>query len=297
MRQIGNIHNESQARLFSNYLYAKGINNEVETEAPGKWVLWVHDEDHLNQATEMWERFLKNPTAVEYRDEARKASRMREAEEKSQKDYARRIRDGSQVFPRISPYGVGFVTLILIALCGYVAVKTNLGREEVITRHFWIASPEKSPAFYGYLFEVRHGEFWRLLSPILLHGSPAHLICNLLWLFQLGSLLEDRRGSAFFICHVVIVGMMSNLAQYFLHGPRFGGMSGVVYGLFGYLWIRGKFDPASGMAQDQQTVLLALIWFVVCFTGWVGPIANTAHATGLIIGMAWGYLAAKWPRR
>ena len=29
------------------------------------------------------------------------------------------------------------------------------------------------------------------------------------------------------------------------------------------------------------------------FTGWVGDIANTAHAVGLIVGIAWGFLSAK----
>ena len=75
-------------------------------------------------------------------------------------------------------------------------------------------------------------------------------------------------------------------------GPVFGGMSGVVYGLLGYVWIRGKFDPGSGLYLHSYTVTMMIIWFVACLTGVLGPIANTAHAAGLVMGMAWGYLSS-----
>jgi len=74
-------------------------------------------------------------------------------------------------------------------------------------------------------------------------------------------------------------------------------MSGVVYGLFGYIWMRGKFDPASGLFIDQRSVILMMVWFGLCFTGWVGPIANIAHGGGLAVGALWGWLSAWWANR
>jgi GlpG protein len=44
---------------------------------------------------------------------------------------------------------------------------------------------------------------------------------------------------------------------------------------------------------DRQSIMFALIWFVLCFTGLVGPIANAAHAAGLVLGAAWGFIDAK----
>ena len=35
---------------------------------------------------------------------------------------------------------------------------------------------------------------------------------------------------------------------------------------------------------------MLLIWFVVCFTGLVGNIANAAHTLGLIVGVIAGWL-------
>jgi GlpG protein len=90
---------------------------------------------------------------------------------------------------------------------------------------------------------------------------------------------------------VVVFGVFSNLAQYVFVGPYFLGMSGVVYGLIGYIWIRGKLDPGSGLLLHRATVTMALIWLVLGLTGVLG-VANGAHVGGLLIGMVWGYLSS-----
>ena len=74
-------------------------------------------------------------------------------------------------------------------------------------------------------------------------------------------------------------------------------MSGVNYGLFGYIWMKGKFDPGDGLELNPTTITILLAWFVICFTGVFGNIANGAHAGGLAVGAAWGYLSAlRWTR-
>jgi GlpG protein len=69
-------------------------------------------------------------------------------------------------------------------------------------------------------------------------------------------------------------------------------MSGVVYGLLGYVWIRGKFDPASGLYLHPYNVIMMLVWFFACLLHLIPNIANTTHAVGLGIGIAWGYLSS-----
>jgi GlpG protein len=87
------------------------------------------------------------------------------------------------------------------------------------------------------------------------------------------------------------------LAQYLIVGPAFGGMSGVVYALAGYVWMRGKYDRTSGLYLDSQSVTILLVWLVVCFTGAVGPVANSAHVAGLITGVVWGRVSAWFASR
>jgi GlpG protein len=69
-------------------------------------------------------------------------------------------------------------------------------------------------------------------------------------------------------------------------------MSGVVYGLLGYIWIRGRLDPRSGMFVDRNTMLFMTIWFFACLFGIIPNVANTVHTVGFAGGLLWGYIDA-----
>jgi GlpG protein len=129
----------------------------------------------------------------------------------------------------------------------------------------------------------------------------------MVWLWQLGGMIEQRRGWWRFLLLVLACAIPSNVAQWFLSefswnaghlviqsNHLFGGMSGVVYGLFGYVWMKGRYDPDLGMQLGSRTVVYMLVWLVLCATGLVGPIANTAHAVGLVVGVVIGILPHWW---
>ena len=131
---------------------------------------------------------------------------------------------------------------------------------------------------------LRGGQVWRLFTPMFVHLSWAHLILNMLALVQFGGLLERRYGVGRFLGLVAVLALISNVSQYVGAGPGFGGMSGVIFGLFGYVWIHGRVNPEGlGYVLDPQTVTATMVWFFLCFSGII-PIANFAHAGGLIAG-------------
>ena len=69
-----------------------------------------------------------------------------------------------------------------------------------------------------------------------------------------------------------------------------GGMSGVLYGLFGYVWMKMTFDPKSGLYVPMSTVAILSIWMFVCMSGVLSMnIGNWAHGIGLVAGMIIGY--------
>src|SRR5205814_9740200 len=98
----------------------------------------------------------------------------------------------------------------------------------------------------GSLIEIKNGQLWRLITPIFVHGGFLHLLFNMWWMRDLGFMIEQRKGSLRLALMVLLVAIPSNIAQYMTAGPWFGGMSGVVYGLFGYIWMKGKFSPHEG---------------------------------------------------
>jgi membrane associated rhomboid family serine protease len=179
------------------------------------------------------------------------------------------------------------LTVVLIALSVVASIPILTGGGNAVVP-LLIATPGTAT-----LAEVAHGEAWRLVTPIFIHFGVLHILFNMMWLWDLGGAIERRSGPAFLGAFVAVTGIASNLAQYLLTGsPLFGGMSGVVYGLLGYFWMQGKFNPYFGLALHQSTVIMMLGWYVLCWTGLLGPIANWAHTAGLVIGTVWGYAAA-----
>lgn len=300
MRQIGSFANEAQARFFTDYLLSRDIKSHLEAEADRTWSIWIRDEDQITDAQAALTRFQANPTAPEFEKAPEAAARARQVEAEDLAKYRQRVRSRRSLFPKIGGYGVGPLTFLMILACVVIAIYSKFGDHEWL-RNLYISDPET--ATRQLLPEVSHGEIWRLVTPIFMHADlmkdPLHLIFNMLWLYQLGSMIEGRKGSLFFLAFVAVSAALSNVAQYFFHGPAFYGMSGVVYALAGYIWICGKYDRSSGLYMDRQTVIYLLIWLVVCFTGLIGPVANAAHLGGLIVGMVWGrinaYLAMRHP--
>lgn len=233
VRSIGNLPGEIQARLFGDYLLAQGIRNEVEVEGGGSCQIWVLDDEQMEAARGLLERFRQNPNAPEFGRKAADAERLRAEEEKEQADWRKRVHNRKRVFPGMTRYGAGPVSFALVVISAVIAVYSKLGTNEEFLRPFFISYPVNGVT--GFLPEVLHGEWWRLLTPMFIHFGIGHIVFNMMWLFQLGSMIESAQGSGRFLLLIVAFAIASNLAQYAMKGPFFGGMSGVNYGLIGYV--------------------------------------------------------------
>lgn len=135
---------------------------------------------------------------------------------------------------------------------------------------------------------ILQGEVWRVFTPIFLHFSFLHILFNGMWIKDLGSLFEKEKGVLHFVFFLLISGGVSNTLQYIAMGPTFGGLSGVVYALLGFLWVDGKVNPEAEFKLPKRDVMLMVGWYVLCLSGLIGNIANIAHGVGLAIGMFWG---------
>ena len=299
MRMIGEIQDEAAARTFGDFLYAQGIGNELERSPSGGWTVWVKSDDDLGRAVEFLRAFARNPSDPLFLGAALDAANLRRRENEDLASHQCRVRDAKRTFVRLGGYRFGPVTFALIFVSAVVFVMTKFGTSFESVSSLWFSEHRSFAPYWRRVLDVpelRDGQLWRLLTPVFIHMSFMHILFNLMWLADLGSMIEDRQSSGLLGRLVVVMAIGSNIAQYVVSGrPHFGGMSGVVYGLIGYMWIRGRFDPTCGLRLGRQTVVMSIIWFFLCFTGWLGPIANAAHGGGLVIGMIWGWLASRRP--
>lgn len=314
MRQIATLADEGAARQFVDYLRTLQIQAQVLPDGTDSAV-WICDEDQVARAREELETFRGNPTDPRYARAASAARALRRQEAREEEEYTRRQQDLAEEM-ETPQSGERPATLLLIATSAVFALLTGFGETATspVLQALAIAPYQVAGGYTTWrgLDAVTDGEVWRLVTPIFLHFGPMHLIFNMLMLLSLGSVIEEGRGTARFLVLVLLLAVLSNLGEYYLSwsldknllptlspSPQFGGMSGVIYGLFGYLWMKSRFAPELGLMVSGDTVLLMLGWFVLCLLGVVGSVANVAHAAGLLVGVLVGllpHLTRPWRR-
>jgi GlpG protein len=340
MRKIGELPEERQARVFSDALYARGLENDVESEDGGTFSIWIHDDDQLGKGRTFLEQFRAAPDAAEWQSATTEASRKRKEEAREDARRASSVITRERIEYERNFTGFAWLPLLLSIISVAVTIwagelgimpssqsptiergeptEAEAGRakrlEQVIItkprnpqtpRQFeaLLRDMEKSGPgsrnvrrhFYDHsLPEIRSGQVWRLFSPIFLHFGILHLVFNIMWLRDLGGFLQHRFGAGYLAILVLAIAAISNLIQLvWEQSPMFGGLSGINYGLLGFLWMRGRFDRGGFWQLNPQIVQMMMIWFFLCF--FVIPnVANGAHAGGLLFGMLIGFATAKF---
>ena len=280
MRSIAKFKEEKLALRFWNYLQTIDIESSLEEDDIQKeWHIWVLDEEKLDLSIGEKNEFVKNPDNPKYITNGKKAINEKQDEVKAKsryKDY--NLKD--KWFKQESR--LGMVSLALIITSVAVFLISGTGKNYQVIGPFLIS--EKNDIYFS---EFLSGQLWRIVTPIFLHFGFLHIIFNMYWLYYFGGQIEKRKGSAFIAIFIFLTAIFSNIAQYLVTGPEFGGMSGVVYALLGYIWIKSKFDPGDGLYIEQSTALVLVAWLLLCFVmpvapGFSGGVANWAHTGGLI---------------
>ncbi|MFL6112215.1 MAG: rhomboid family intramembrane serine protease, partial [Catenulispora sp.] len=269
MRQIATMPDGNAARKLADYLLTLRIETRLDQEPDG-WALWVCDEDRVPQARQELEAFTRDPADPRYAGVGRTADALRRQETAEEQEYRRRqvhLRDRL----RNPVGGPRPVTMALILLSIAVAFATQLGERWTPALAALTIEPYTPDGYWsGRLSEVaEHHEYWRLVTPIFLHFGIYHILFNMLMLYSLGGQVEIRRGSGRLLFMTLAIAVTSNLAQFYLghvnygratglllrFNPAFGGMSGVVYGLFGYVWMKARFQPDLGLTIHRNDVV------------------------------------------
>jgi rhomboid protease GluP len=138
-------------------------------------------------------------------------------------------------------------------------------------------------------------EWWRLVTPVFLHGGLLHFIFNSMALVQLGPLVEDEYGTERLAAIYVLCGVAGSAASQLLRGSHTVGASGALCGLLGLLLVHGsRIGGAYGQRLKSvmlQNVVLMIGMSLLPRIDWMN------HLGGFAMGCAMGFVAPSGPFR
>ena len=263
------LNNARVAQAFIDYMASRQISIQMSPEGEGRVALWLIDAQHQVETEAELNRFLSEPNHKRYQAASWDVAETR----KSQFHYH------TPSFLSMIKAKAGPVTLSIMLLCVVIFILQQLGFNQQIFQmlHF--------PALDGQQWQL-----WRWLSHAVLHFSVMHIAFNILWWWQLGGDIEKKLGGIKLLQIFAISSALSGAGQYWVEGANFGGLSGVVYALVGYLWVVSVKAPQLGLTIPKQIVGFMLIWLVLGYMQPFMAIANTAHLAGLIAGVGIGWI-------
>ena len=139
------------------------------------------------------------------------------------------------------------------------------------------------------------GEWWRIVTPVFLHGGLLHFVFNSMALVQLGPLVEEEFGTERLAAIYVLCGVAGSAASQVLRGSHTVGASGALCGLLGLLLVHGfRIGGAYGQrlrSVMMQNVVLMVVMSMLPRIDWMN------HLGGFAMGCALGFVAPSGPFR
>ncbi|PHM74092.1 rhomboid family intramembrane serine protease GlpG [Xenorhabdus kozodoii] len=268
MIYITSISNPRLAQAFIDYMATQGIHLTMQpTNEPPLVELWLEDDSQRSRVEQELRHFAHDPLNERYQ-----AASWQTGKSVSPFKYHNSLNLNTLKSQS------GPLTIAITLLCILVYLWTIMaGIPDVMNSLAW---PTNSNQYL---------ELWRWLSPALLHFSLTHLLFNLALWWYFGSQVERKIGRGKLFEITIISAIFSGWAQSLFSGSHFGGLSGVVYALIGYVWLTGELSPKRGISAPRGLIAISVIWLLVGYFDLFSlNIANAAHVAGLIIGLLMG---------
>lgn len=176
------------------------------------------------------------------------------------------------------------VTYVLLGLISLVFVG-QLGSQQLLGQDLFLLYGAKINAL------IALGQYWRLVTPIFLHGSLLHFFFNMYALYNLGREAEAFMGPARFTLLFFYAGVAGTVLSLLLTPNPSVGASGAIFGLIGaqgvFFYRHRQLFGENARRGLQQIVFIALINLAI---GLQGNIDNWGHLGGLIGGVALAFV-------
>jgi rhomboid protease GluP len=139
---------------------------------------------------------------------------------------------------------------------------------------------------------IVQGEYWRLFTPMFLHGGIIHLGFNLYALYIFGPGLERHFGHLRFITLFILSGFAGNVLSFMFSAAPSLGSSTAIFGLLGaegvFLYRNRRIFGGQARRALNNLIILAAINLIFGFSS--PGIDNWGHLGGLLGGTLFAWL-------
>ncbi len=139
---------------------------------------------------------------------------------------------------------------------------------------------------------IMRGQFWRLITPILLHGSFLHIGFNMYALFMIGPTLEKKYGTWPFIWLYLVGGLWGNTLSFLLSPNISLGASTAIFGLIAAQGVY-VYQNRHMLGSSARPILMNIVMVIAVnlMLGLSPGIDNWGHLGGLLGGLFFAWFA------
>ena len=267
MIRLGHINNPRACKAFSDYLKVQGIEHKIAQEAHTDDIVIFVVQEQLNQAQGFYTDFIANPNQQKYQQASWQINETIST-------------SGQSLGLNKIWQANGPLTKFIAIVCIGIYALSTFGYFQSI--------------FTTLSFSWQTEQIYRLFTPAIMHLSALHLAFNMSWWWYLGGKVENHLGFAALIVITLLTAIISNNGQAGLVSTNFAGLSGVNYGLAGFVWLYGKLTQHPSVNLPNNIFVFLLVWMGLGFVDLL-PInmANWAHLFGLLTGLSLAAFLAK----
>jgi rhomboid protease GluP len=193
----------------------------------------------------------------------------------------------------LAPSSVATFALIAINSLIFVVTHFVLSPQELRDVYSWGAS--------NHTAVLQHGEYYRLITAMFLHGGLPHVLFNMYALYIIGQTVERFFGTTRFLLIYFLGGLGGSVLSVLLNPPAVTsvGASGAVFAIFGaemiFLYRHRQLLGPAATFQLRQLLVIAGINFVYGIATSLAPgdgvrIDNWGHVGGWLGGLALAWI-------
>ena len=282
--EVGTLPRQDMAFKFADFLNSRGIKATAKPGFGVNYIVYVAQEKDVSIAKLELLRFGNNPFAREYNQaswaQGRKVKREKVIGDNSWLSF-------SMGTYRWTPFSVTSGLEILCLLLFVLSLVPGI-EQALLSSLAWFSWGQITESF----------ELWRVVTPILLHSGLLHIAFNMVMFEAFARPVERFMGHGKILYLVLSIAIFSNILQFiFLQGQGiFGGMSGVVYGVIGYMAIISRrHDIPEALRLPPGLFMVSVIFIGIGF--FMSGIANLCHLGGFIMGVLLAFADYKRPIR